>query len=75
MAMPMTRRTFLKGAVALAGAAAAGSLETLRPLVYAQTTAPIRIGPKWASSGMVPFGDSTATRSPGSTPIAASAAA
>ena len=44
MAMPMTRRTFLKGAVALAGAAAAGSLETLRPLVYAQTTAPIRIG-------------------------------
>ena len=44
MAMPMTRRTFLKGAVALAGAAAAGSLETLRPLVHAQPTAPIRIG-------------------------------
>jgi branched-chain amino acid transport system substrate-binding protein len=44
MAMPMARRTFLKAGLALAGAAAAGSLERLRPFVYAQTTAPIRIG-------------------------------
>jgi branched-chain amino acid transport system substrate-binding protein len=44
MARPITRRALLKGGVALAGVAAVGGLETLRPLVYAQTTAPIRIG-------------------------------
>src|SRR2546427_13055184 len=44
MAMRMARRTLLRGGLALAGAAAAGSLERLRPLVYAQTTAPIRLG-------------------------------
>ncbi len=44
MARSITRRSFLKGGAVLGGAAAAGSLEHLRPLVYAQTTAPIRIG-------------------------------
>ena len=44
MAGSITRRTLLKGGVALAGAAAAGGLGRLRPFVYAQTTAPIRIG-------------------------------
>jgi branched-chain amino acid transport system substrate-binding protein len=44
MARSITRRSFLKGGAVLAGAAAAGSFKHLRPLVYAQTTAPIRIG-------------------------------
>ena len=44
MARSITRRSFLKRGAVLAGAAAAGRLADLRPVVYAQTTAPMRIG-------------------------------
>ncbi len=44
MARRVTRRTLLKGGLALAGAAAAGALERVRPVVYAQGTTAIRIG-------------------------------
>jgi len=44
MARSFTRRTLLAGGVALEAAGMAGGLERLRPLVYAQTGTPIRIG-------------------------------
>ena len=44
MARSVTRRTLLAGGSALAAAGIAGGLERLRPLVYAQTGTPIRIG-------------------------------
>ncbi len=44
MTRPITRRILLKRGLALAGAAAAGALDRVRPIVYAQGAAPFRIG-------------------------------
>ncbi len=44
MAGRISRRTLLARGLALAGAAAAGTLAELRPRVYAQTQSPIRVG-------------------------------
>ena len=44
MAHRIARRTLLGGGLALAGAAAAGALDRLRPAVYAQTSPALRIG-------------------------------
>lgn len=44
MARRISRRSLIKGGLALAGAASAGGLDALRPVVYAQTRSAIRIG-------------------------------